>query len=173
MPDEGSNTSERPAVFDTTVLINFGQAGAFDILRQLYADRAVVVEEVIAETLNRRSRLALRRALRDKWIRSYTLETPEELRWLGTFLERLHIGEAASLAVAKVHQWRFASDDRVARKIAERELPPGSVFGSIGILVKAVEAAVCTVERADKLHAAMLAAGYRSPVLSIREILKV
>lgn len=117
MPDEESKTTERPAVFDTTVLINFGQAGVFDILRTLYADRAIVVEEVIAETQNRRSRLALRRALQDGWLRSYKLETAEELHWLGIFLERLHIGEAASLAVAKVHNWRFASDDRAARKI--------------------------------------------------------
>lgn len=152
-------------------MINFGRASAFPLLEALYAGELVVVEEAIQEATDPQTSRALHRALDDGWLQRHRLIQPEELSWLGKLSERLGLGEAATLAVAKVHGWRVAADERLARRIAREELRL-TVTGTIGILAKAVRQGLCTVEEADRYLKLMIErARYYSPVRSIREVL--
>lgn len=104
-------------------------------------------------------------------MKRYLLRIAPELHWLALFSERLGPGEAASLDAAKVNGWRFASDDLTARDMAEAEFPE-SVFGSIGILLKAVKTGALGMAVADRFPASMIVAGYHHPVSSLRQVLK-
>jgi predicted nucleic acid-binding protein len=167
--EEASPGDPHPLVADTTVLINFGRTGAFQLLRGLYSRQLMIASEVEEEVQDTRSRRSLDAALKEGWIEEYTLGDPEELFLFGNLLGRLEKGEAASLALAKVQRWRWATDDKKAREIAKGELHL-TVTGSIGILVKAVRQGICTVDEADRWHRLMRRQGYHSPITSIREL---
>jgi predicted nucleic acid-binding protein len=64
-----------------------------------------------------------------------------------------------------------AVDERAARRIAERDLGPERMTGTIGVLLAAVERAYVTLEEGDRLLAEMIEAGYWSPVASVAEAL--
>jgi len=153
-------------------LINFGRTSAFSLLKELYAGEAIVVEEVIEETVDPETSRALEEALDEGWMERHSLTELEELSLFGELSERLHSGEAATLAAAKVNGWRVAVDERVARRIAKEKLQL-TVTGTIGILVRAVRQKLCTVEEADRYLQLMIErARYYSPVESIREVLE-
>lgn len=169
--EEASPGDPPPLVADTTVLINFGRTGAFQLLRRLYSRQLMIVSEVEEEVRDTHSRRSLDTALREGWIEEHTLEDPKELFLFGNLLGRLEKGEAASLALAKVQRWRLATDDKKAREIAKGELHL-TVTGSIGILVKAMNQGICTVDDADRWHRLMRRQGYHSPITSIKDLLR-
>lgn len=153
-------------------MINFGRTSAFYLLRELYAGEAIVVEEVIEEALDAETSRALAEALNEGWMERHSLTELEELNLFGELSERLDRGEAATLAAAKVNGWRVAVDERVARRIAKKELQL-IMAGTISILVRAIRQGLCTVEEADRHLLLMIErARYYSPVESIREVLE-
>ena len=80
----------------------------------------------------------------------------------------VNAGESACLAMALNRRCRLVTDDRDAREYARRLQIPLS--GTLGILIRLVEIEHLTIEQADGLLSRMLEAGYRSPVLSLREL---
>ena len=63
----------------------------------------------------------------------------------------------------------FACDDKAARK--EAALLGIRLTGTIGILTKAVRTKVINLKTADRSLEKMIAAGFYSPIVSIKEIL--
>lgn len=61
------------------------------------------------------------------------------------------------------------TDDRDAREFAQQM--GISISGTLGLLVLLVEQGVLTVAQADALLTQMISAGYRSPVVSLAELL--
>ena len=81
---------------------------------------------------------------------------------------RLNAGEAACLAMAINRGCRLVTDDRDAREFAHRLRVPLS--GTLGVLTRLVDVGALGLEEADALLSRMLVAGYRSPVVSLREL---
>jgi predicted nucleic acid-binding protein len=88
--------------------------------------------------------------------------TSQELTLSETFSQRLGQGERSCLAVAHLRGGVFASDDADARAAARRLGVP--VTGTLGILALAVHRDLVTLAQANAVLANMVAAGYRSPV---------
>jgi predicted nucleic acid-binding protein len=84
------------------------------------------------------------------------------------FLHRLNAGEAACLAMAIHRGCRVITDDRDAREFAHRLRVPLS--GTLGVLVRLVDIGTLSLKEADAFLARMVAAGYRSPVVSLQEL---
>jgi predicted nucleic acid-binding protein len=85
-------------------------------------------------------------------------------------LERnLGRGEAACLAVGEFRKVLVLTDDRAARKVARSR--GVQVSGTLGVLARLVDGETLSASQADDLLAAMMRAGYRSPVTSLAEIL--
>jgi predicted nucleic acid-binding protein len=77
-------------------------------------------------------------------------------------------GEASCLAVAFVRKGVLFSDDRDARRYAQRL---GISFsGTVGILILLVKEGHLILDQADLLLQAMIRTGYYSPVGSLKDI---
>jgi predicted nucleic acid-binding protein len=85
------------------------------------------------------------------------------------FLRALNEGEAACLAIALARGCRVLTDDRDARELARQLRIP--ISGTLGVLIRLVDMKHFRLDEADALLSQMIAAGYRSPVVSLRDLL--
>jgi len=103
------------------------------------------------------------------WLRLVTLEGEEETALFESIPAKLHRGEATSLAIAAHRGWRFLTDDRAARRHAERM--GVSVAGTLGVLARLVRQGTLTlVEANDLLGQMIVQAEYRSPTTDLRSL---
>ena len=153
-------------ILDTTILSNFLKAGCLNLLQSLNCEvrlcQAVVGE--ITEGIHRRKVPA---ATLD-WLPVVVLSA-EEQSFAERLRSRLGAGEADSLAVASMRGWTLATDDRDARRVAAQFQV--AVTGTIGILVRLVDEGILDLEKAEATLDQMIAAGYYSPIGSLREVL--
>jgi predicted nucleic acid-binding protein len=82
----------------------------------------------------------------------------------------LGAGERSCLAVAISRSGALASDDLLARRWARQH--GVEVTGTVGILLACARRGYLAPEQANTLLAAMIAAGYRSPVESLDALLR-
>lgn len=106
----------------------------------------------------------------EDWIKLVTLESGKERTIFKGLLDTVDYGEAAGITIAQKRDLAFLSDDRKAREVAQEQ---GVVIsGTLGILKVAVEESELTVDEADEVLSRMIRGGYRSPIQSIKEVLK-
>lgn len=96
--------------------------------------------------------------------------TDDEEYVAGALPTGLGEGERTCLAVAIARRGILASDDLHARRVAVSR--NARIAGTIGLLVMATEARLVTLDGANALLSAMIAAGYRSPIESLDVLLK-
>lgn len=160
-------------VFDTCVISNFALAGALGIPESLYRNKAYIIDIVSVEIMrgiqSGHARLeAIPKAVRAGWLKETGLRSGQEKELFETLSISRGLGEASSLAVAKIRNLIFASDDRMARAEAARLGVP--LTGTLGILARGVRAGVCDLRTADGYLGKMMEIGFFSPVRSLREI---
>ncbi|CAN5432710.1 DUF3368 domain-containing protein [soil metagenome] len=104
----------------------------------------------------------------DGWLHLVTM-TEDELTMLPSLPNRLHLGEAACLCIARQRGWGFLTDDRAARKQAWE-----IVFsGTLGILVLAIQDRHINLDDGNILLQTMIQrANYRSPVTDLQALLQ-
>lgn len=164
-------------IANTTVISNFASVGRLEVLHTLLG-QLYLSTEVLAEIQDGYAEGNLFYQDIDKhifpfapggWLLLTALLNDEELRLFHLLPSALHRGEASSIAIAHARGWVFLSDDAKARKTANELGVP--VSGTLGLLVKAVRAAILASEEADALLVQMIAGGYRSPRPTISELL--
>ncbi|MBI5034507.1 MAG: hypothetical protein HZB51_28625 [Chloroflexi bacterium] len=82
---------------------------------------------------------------------------------------RLGEGESECLVIARIRRFKFATDDWDARQMARRLGIP--LTGTIGILIVLVKEKKLTLTEAEGFFTRMLNAGFRAPIVSIKEFL--
>jgi len=102
------------------------------------------------------------------WLARVALIPPEQVQF-ETFHEYLGEGEASCLAVARERGHRLATDDKDVRRLA-RQLGI-SLTGTIGILANLVRQGEISLAEGDRLLQQMIAAGYRSPLKTLGDML--
>jgi len=107
-------------------------------------------------------------ALDEGWLEEASLLKKEERAVFRLLSVSLGLGEASSIAVAKVRRLLFAGDDRTARR--EAGLLGVELTGTLGILKKAVREHAIGLKDGDRILAEMKAGGYYSTIRSLREI---
>jgi predicted nucleic acid-binding protein len=160
-------------VVNSTVLSNFAAVNRLDILRNatgaLYLP-AEVYDEVLAGQL---AGYAFYDGIEQHvaplspngWLQLVSM-TDDELLLLAELPEQLHRGEAACLCLARQRGWNFLSDDRAARRQAEKWKI--AVSGTIGILVAAVQDSHVSLDEANALLRLMIdKANYRAPLTDL------
>ncbi len=103
------------------------------------------------------------------WL-SVLVLTPAEQSDFGKFTRQLGKGESECLAIAKARGMRFATDDRDARRIAQRLGIP--ITGTLGILGVLVRDGKLTLAEADTLLMQMIKAGFQTPITSVKSLLE-
>ena len=160
-------------VFDTAVLSNFALAGRIALLRQRYAKHGAVSCEVLAEIAagiaagheRLRSVFSL---VDDRSFRMLSLSEAERNVYV-RLRRNLGSGEASCLALAGTRHAIVVTDDRMARGVCD-EL--GLRYtGTVGILVASCREKMLSPEEADGVLAAMIDAGFFSPVNRITGVL--
>jgi len=150
----------RRVVIDNTVLTNLAIVGRSDLIALVWAERACTTPEVMGEY-----RVAAETGLLPTaaWnsLRVVAM-TGDEVGAADALSRRLGAGERSCLAVAPNRGALVLTDDADARATARRYGIP--VSGTLGVLALAVRRGHLTLAEGDRLLAAMIAAGYRSPV---------
>ncbi len=156
-------------LLNNTILSNFSVVGRPDLVRAAFAtEQAATVAAVITEHNNGVAQGHFPKC--DwSWLSVLPL-TPDEQKELEQFPRHLGKGEAACLAVARARGWRFATDDWDARRTAQRLGIP--ITGTIGVLVILVKDRKLTPEQADGFLTQMIAAGFHTPITSVRNVLE-
>lgn len=164
-------------VVDSTVLSNFAATARLDVLRDatsmLYLPTEVYDEIVTGRLAGYAFYDGIEQHVRpwnDRgWLHLVSL-TDDEQRLLAALPEQLHRGEAACLCLARQRGWDFLSDDRAARRQAEKWNI--RVSGTLGILVAAVQAGWLPLAEANALLQMMIArANYRAPLTDLSVLL--
>lgn len=155
-----------PLLLDNTVLTNFALVGRVDLVLGLSAEVATT-PAVIAEY---RAGVAGRGLPANAWdsLSQLTLQ-PDEQRFADHLPPRLGRGERSCIAVAVHRRGLFASDDREARREAQRH--GVAVTGTVGILVLNIRLGRLALEEGNTLLTGMIAQGYRSTVGALDELL--
>ena len=78
-------------------------------------------------------------------------------------------GESSCLSIAISRDLKVLTDDRDARKLAQRRGVP--VSGSIGVLVEAVRGGLLSIEEGDTMLSEMIEKGYFSPFEALDELI--
>lgn len=156
-----------PIFLDNTVLFNFGLVERADLLYSLWGERVCTTGAVIRE---------YQAGVLAAGVSQYAWQdlpviplSEEEQSWIADLPPFLGAGEAACLAAAVHRNGAFASDDRKARNVARGFGLP--VFGTVGILLRSIEVSLLTIAEAQELLDEMIAAGYRSPIQDLNDIL--
>jgi predicted nucleic acid-binding protein len=149
----------RLTLLDNTVLTNFALVGQDRLPARLWPG-ACTTTAAFGEYLDG---VAAGAVPADAWhdLSQISLSDEEEALAEG-MAAHLGAGERSCLAVALARSGALASDDLPARQWARTH--GIEVTDTIGILVAAVHQGYLTLEDADVLLTAMIAAGYRSPV---------
>lgn len=155
------------ALLDTTLLSNFSHVQRSDLLRLVLGEQAATTPTVIAE-LRMGETAGFIPACDWDWLTVVTL-TSEEQSLAVELQQQLDPGEAECLAVAQIRQYKFFSDDFAARRVAHQHNL--TVSGTIGILLTLVNDKKISLVEGDYLLNVMISRGYRSPVMSLSELL--
>ncbi|MBI5565628.1 MAG: hypothetical protein HY870_12080 [Chloroflexi bacterium] len=164
-------------IVNSTVLSNFAAALRLDVLHDmtgtLYLPFEVYDEIVAGQLAGYAFYDDIERHIapisQQGWLHLVSL-TDDEVRLMANIPEQLHRGEAACLCIARQRGWDFLSDDRAARRQAERWNIP--VSGTLGILVAAIQQDRLSLDAANAVLQTMVdRANYRSPVADLRLLL--
>ena len=154
------------ALLDNTVMSNFAAIERPDLLRTAFGSGLATSQQAFDE-LQAGVSLGKLPRLDWSWLPVWTVEEAE-LPHYHRFLSRLNAGEAACLAISVTRDCRILTDDRDAREFARRlEIP---LSGTLGVLVRLIDIGSLNLEEADAFLSQMMAAGYRSPVASLIDL---
>ena len=155
------------ALLDNTVLSNFTIVERPDLVRLALGKDAATSEAVWAE-LQAGIRIGKLPPQDWSWLPVLSL-TEDEKPLYNLLIQRLNAGEASCLAIAATRGYRVFTDDQDARELAAEWRIP--VSGTLGLLMRLIDLKALSLAEGDALLARMIAAGYRSPVASLRELL--
>jgi len=154
-------------LLDNTVLSNFSIVCRPNLVRLALVEQVGATEQALQEM---REGVAIGKipSCDWDWLARVSL-TPLEQVQFEMFHEYLGAGEASSLAVARQRGYRLATDDKDARRLAQQL--GISLTGTIGILGILVKNGELSLIEGNRLLLEMVAAGYRSPVTTLEEVL--
>jgi predicted nucleic acid-binding protein len=154
-------------LLDNTVLSNFSTIGRPELVRVAFVEPVGTTEQAHQEM---QAGVALGKipASDWDWLARVALAPGEQVQF-EIYHEHMGAGEASCLAVARERGYRLATDDRDARRLA-RQLGI-SLTGSIGILAILVKQGQIPLVDGDRFLHQMVAAGYRSPLATLVDVL--
>ena len=155
-------------ILDTTVLSNFSHVRRPDLVQRAFGADVATSPAAWAEL---QTGQALGFLPVYDGIGVSVLDLSEEEESIAATLRRvLDAGEAQCLALAQSRRACLCSDDTAARGLArERGV---QVSGTLGALLALVERDELSLEEGEHLLALMRRQGYRSPVVSLHELLE-
>lgn len=158
----------RPVLLDNTVLSNLALVRRDDLPFHLWGEAAATSVAAHSEYQDGAAAELIPAGCWEEL--PVFMLTPEEDTLARSLSAALGPGERSCLSVAVQRNGMLASDDLHARRTAARLGVP--LTGTIGILAACARKGYLTLAEADHLLEAMIAAGYRSPIVSLGHLLE-
>jgi predicted nucleic acid-binding protein len=159
-------------IVNNTTLSNLAFVNSLELLKRVF-ERVYLTPEVYEEVENGiylgRSYLECIQLAIDAqdWLLMTKLER-REIELYNQLKEKVDIGEASCLSIAIGRKWLFITDDRRARKIAERNNI--KLSGTLGVLKLAVSQKLISKDEGNSLLWTMIQNGYYSTISELDEI---
>jgi predicted nucleic acid-binding protein len=154
-------------LLDNTILSNFSTIQQPTLVKSAFVEEVSTTEQVFHEM--QAGVIAGKIPSCDwEWLARVSL-TPTEQEHFQRLTTYLGKGEASCLAVALQRGYRFATDDKDARRWASQLGIPHT--GTMGILAMLVKNEHITLNEGNRLLHQMVTAGYHSPLARLDEIL--
>ena len=161
----------RIVVTDTSVLINLIHVDRLGLLGSLPGLEFVVPPEVESEVSVVAQTQARARAIGTDHLRRQSFRTTAELQRYAQHAQVLGKGEAACLAMAEVHGWSIASDERGKfPNLASLRLGEARILNTPGVFVLAIRANLITIDEADHDKRLLARHRFKMRFSSFREI---
>lgn len=166
-------------ISNTTVLANFAAIAALDSLRDLFSEvflSTEVYQEIqrgLEEGYSFYSGIekVLHPIKENGWLRLTSLNTEREVLIFSSLPGQLHAGEASCLAIAQQRSWIFLTDDKAARREADKRQV--AVSGTLGCLVLGVERGLWSLDQANEKLGRIIVAGFFSPVKDLSGLVRM
>jgi predicted nucleic acid-binding protein len=160
-------------VFDCCTFSNFAFSDSLFIIKALYGRSAFITDFVSAEIWRgiQSGHAGLKRilaALDEGWLKEISVRRGKEKPLFQSLSVSLSLGEASSIAVAKIRGFLFACDDKAARR--EASVMAVKLTGTLGILNKAVRDNVINLKNGNLILSEMKTYGFYSPLNSLENI---
>ena len=155
-------------VADNTVLSNFALIEREDILAKLFEDTLFTTEEVFKGLKRGEQRNVLPERIW-QWIKVLKIESSKEEFLFRLFTESLGKGESSCLSIAISRDLKVLTDDKDARKLAQRRGVP--VSGTVGVLVEAEREGLLSTGEGNTMLSEMIEKGYFSPFETLDELI--
>ena len=154
-------------LLDNTILSNFSAIQRPTLVKSAFVEEVSTTEQVFEEMQTGVTAGKIP-SCDWEWLGrvSLTPDEQEDFLRLATYLGK---GEASCLAVARQREYKFATDDKDARRWASQLGIPHT--GTIGILAMLVKNKHITLAEGNHLLQEMITAGYHTPVTTLDEIL--
>lgn len=153
-------------ILDNTVLTNFALVGRSDlvfVLTQTGCSTTTAVMQEYTQGIMSRGLAA------DAWQNLASLAlSPAEAALADALPRYLGLGERSAIALAVKRHGLLATDDAAARRVAQQN--GVGVTGTLGLLALAVRQNLLNLTEGNRLLAAMMAQGYRSPLARLNDL---
>lgn len=159
-------------IADANILINFFRINVLYLLENLPKRQFAITPAVYEEILPGRGRERIDEAVHKGAIKVYRMESIHALRNFYGYIERLGIGEASCLALAKDRGWSLATDDRQCRLLAAKEIGGARITGTVDLIKEAIESGLLSIAEADQLLVLLEQENFKVKFGSFREILR-
>jgi predicted nucleic acid-binding protein len=128
-------------ICDCCCISNFALSDSLSLLKCLYNRSVYITDFVSAEILRgiqggHQDLNRIQNAVKEGWLKEVALVAKEEKSLFQKLSVSLGLGEASSIAVAKIRGFLFACDDKAARR--EAGLLGVKLTGTLGLLKRAV-----------------------------------
>jgi predicted nucleic acid-binding protein len=162
----------RVVVTDANVLINLIHVGRLELLGSITGYEFVVPPEVVAEVTVPEQAAMLAGAIAGGHVEVQSFSGTAELVVFAELIRMVGKGEAACLAMAEVHGWYVASDERGKfLRLVEERLCPRRILNTVGLFVLAIRAGLITVGDADRDKLVLEAHRFKMRFSSFRDLL--
>ena len=170
-PTDDRSEPSTTVVTDANVLINLIHVDRLKLLGALSGYEFIVPPEVESEVITPHHSEALARAFDASHLRRRRFSSAVELALYAEHVQVVGKGEAACLAMAEVHGWNIASDERRRfATLAVKRLGAGRILSTPGVFVLAIRADLITIEDADKDKSMLAQKRFAMRFSSFREV---
>lgn len=153
-------------ILDNTVLTNFALVGRSDLVFALIPRGCATTTAVMQEYAQG---ITSRGLAADAWQNLASLDlSPAEAALADTLPRQLGLGERSAIILAMKRHALLATDDAAARRVAQQN--GVVVTGTLGLLGLAVRQNLLNLTEGNRLLAAMIAQGYRSPLTRLDDL---
>ncbi|MGH7593270.1 MAG: hypothetical protein ACRELE_05400 [Gemmatimonadales bacterium] len=160
-------------VTDASVVINLLHVGRLPMLLHLPGLRFVVPDDVVMEVTDIEQRAALGSAISGGMIERCQLNAQDGAPLILELSGRLGLGEIACLALAELHGWTIACDERrFFRAETIRRVGTTRLIGTPELFLQAIEAQAITIEEADADKATLEQKSFKMRFGSFSELLE-